>query len=293
MSRIALHDADKNDFPNLALMKLSSWHKLLGDTVEWFVPGGQYDLVYSSKVFTFTPADPMLPVNTIYGGTGYNIAAVLPPHINACYPDYSLYGITYGLGFLTRGCIRRCPECFVPEKEGNIRAESDITSFLQGNSAVLMDNNVLAHPHGVAQIEKIIRLGIKVDFNQGLDARLIDDPMARLLSKVNWLTPLRLACDSPAMMGPVRRAVELLRWYDCTPRQYFCYLLVRDVAEALERAKFLKGIYVDAFAQPYIPPDGTQPSIEQRQFARWVNSKMLFKGQWWEDYKAERGPDRV
>ena len=257
--------------------------------VEWFVEGEDYDIVYSSKVFTFTPHTTQLPLNTIYGGTGYNIKSELPSHINKCYPDYSLYNVPYGMGFLTRGCIRRCEYCFVPEKKGAIRAESDITDFLQGNSAVIMDNNVLAHPHGIHQIEKIARLAVKVDFNQGLDARLIDDSTARLLSKVKWLSPLHLACDSVGMIEPVRKAVELLRWHDCTPRAYFCYVLVKDVNDALDRIKFLKGMNLNPFAQPFRDIIGTEPTLEQKQLARWVNTKVLFKSMSWSDYKKERG----
>ena len=65
---IGLHDSDSTGFPNLALMKLSAWHKAQGDTVEWWNPLLPYDRVYSSKVFTFTPECPYLPENTIRGG---------------------------------------------------------------------------------------------------------------------------------------------------------------------------------------------------------------------------------
>ena len=66
--RIGLHDSDVTNFPNLALMKLSAWHKAQGDTVEWWTPLFTYDRVYSSKVFTFTPENPYLPENTVKGG---------------------------------------------------------------------------------------------------------------------------------------------------------------------------------------------------------------------------------
>lgn len=72
--RIGLYDSDATGFPNLALMKLSAWHKSEGDEVEWWNPLLSYDKVYSSKVFTFTPENPYLPENTVRGGalgTGY------------------------------------------------------------------------------------------------------------------------------------------------------------------------------------------------------------------------------
>ena len=66
--RIGLHDSDGTGFPNLALMKLAAWHRARGDVVEWWVPMLEYDRVYSSKVFTFTPENPYLPENTVRGG---------------------------------------------------------------------------------------------------------------------------------------------------------------------------------------------------------------------------------
>ena len=64
---IGLHDSDQTDFPNYALMKISAWHKANGNHVEWWNPLLNYDKVYSSKVFTFTPENPYLPENTIRG----------------------------------------------------------------------------------------------------------------------------------------------------------------------------------------------------------------------------------
>lgn len=116
---IGLHDSDNTGFPNYALMKISAWHKAKGDKVEWFMPLVHYDKVYSSKVFTFTPEDPYLPENTVRGGTGYGIYDTLPDEIDAMYPDYSIYpDCHYAIGFLTRGCIRKCSWCIVPRKEG-------------------------------------------------------------------------------------------------------------------------------------------------------------------------------
>lgn len=284
--KIGLHDSDNTGFPNLALMKLSAWHKTKGDEVSWFHSlFAKYDEIYSSKVFTFSKTDPYLPVNAKLGGTGYGSSAVLPQEIEHICPDYDLYGLDHSMGFLTRGCIRKCEWCVVPNKEGEIVAHAEIEEFTRHKEVVLMDNNVLAHPHGISQIEKIIRLGLRVDFNQGLDARLIDTSIAKLLSKVKWLSPLRLACDSKAQIKEIDRAVDLLRWHNVTPSRYFCYVLVKDVNDAIERVRFLKKLHIDPFAQPYINPEGTPPGEEQRHFARWVNHKAEFKSRTWEEYK--------
>jgi hypothetical protein len=285
---VALHDSDATGYPNLALMKLSADAKRSGHTVSWFDPLFPCDIVFSSKVFTFSPENSYLPQRSERGGTGYRLPSILPDSIEHIMPDYGLYGIDYSMGFVTRGCPRKCAHCFVPDKEGNIRANADISEFLAHKKLVLMDNNILAHPHGIAQIEKIAKLGISVDFNQGLDARLIDDAMARMLSKVKWLSPLRLACDSVEMIEPVRKSVECLRWQNVTPSRYFCYVLVRWMPEAVEVVRALKGMNVDPFCQPYRDPQGTEPTQEQKDFARWVNMKSEYKSRCWEDYKASR-----
>lgn len=284
--RVALHSSDATDYPNLALMKIAAHHRAAGDHVEWFssLIGG-YDKVYSSKIFTWSAHDPYLPRESVCGGTGHDITTTLPDEIEHICPDYSLYAVKQSYGFLTRGCIRNCEWCFVPKKEGKIRAHADIEEFARHRNVVLMDNNILAHSHGLDQIRKMSRLGLRVDFNQGLDARLIDDAAARRLSKLSWLFPLRLACDTSAQIESIRKAVTLLRWHNTTPKRYSCYVLVRDVEDALERVKFLKGMDIDPFAQPYMAPDGAAPSVEQRAFARWCNQKAAYKSCTWEEYR--------
>lgn len=286
--KIALHDADGWKFANLALMKLSAYYKNIGVDVERFAPlsASDYVEVFSSKVFTWTEDDGYLPKDAMVGGTGYKSPIVLSNAIEHSCPDYSLYGIDHSMGFLTRGCSRSCDWCLVPAKEGDIRAHADIEEFARHKQVVLLDNNVLAHSHGIEQIEKMARMGLKIDFNQGLDARLIDDGIARRLGKLKWIRFTRLACDHKGQIESVRKAVELLRWHNCNPARISCYVLVRDIDDALERVRFLKGMYVDSFAQPYRDPDGTPPGKEQRDFARWVNHKATHKSVLWSEYKS-------
>ena len=172
--RIGLHDADKNKFPNLALMKISAWHKRRGDDVVWWNPMERCDEVYSSKVFTFTPQEPMLPENTIKGGTGYGLPYTdLPDEIDAMFPDYSIYpDVDYAVGFLTRGCIRKCPWCVVPKKEGQIRPYRSWHDVKRVDSRdiVFMDNNVLASDYGIAEMEDMI----------GEDVRAVKDRLVEL-----------------------------------------------------------------------------------------------------------------
>ena len=307
---IALHDSDDTNFPNLALMKISSWHKRQGHRVVWFSPheGLRYDRVYPSKVFSWAPEDSRLPQDTFKSGTGYGVFTTLPDAVEHSCPDYSIYRHVherrnsrrkkpepeYSMGFTTRGCVNTCPWCVVPRKEGAIRAHADIEEFCRHRHVVLLDNNALAHDHGIAQIEKMTRLGLRVDFNQGLDARRIDAPIARRLAALGWFKPLRLACDQKGQMPVVAKAVHLLRAAGARPKEYFCYVLVTDVDEAYERIMFLRALGLAPFAQAYRDFTGTVwPTVKQRLFCRWVNHKALFKSilwpEYWEQERTRRG----
>ena len=204
--KIGLVDVDSHNFPNLALMKLSAYHKSKGDNVEFINHLLNYDVVYQSKIFTYSK-DNNFAVNTkkiIKGGTGYYgsdaFTSVLQNEIEHITPDYNLYNFEKykgcAFGFLTRGCPNHCKECIVPEKEGDIKPYADIDEFLGDKKiAILLDNNVLASKHGLKQIEKIVDKKIRIDFNQGLDAKIIakNPDIAKLLSRVKWHKYLRMA----------------------------------------------------------------------------------------------------
>jgi len=289
MINIGLYDVDGHNFPNLALMKLSTYHKKQGDNVEFMNNLFQYDIVYKSKVFTWTKENKTIIQSDkiIQGGSGYkNYNIKLDKNIEYIQPDYNLYGCQHAYGFLTRGCIRKCSFCLVYKKEGYIQKYQDIKEFIEDKkSAILLDNNVLSHEWGLQQIEKIIKLGIKVDFNQGLDARLIIEDIAKLLSKVKWLKPVRMACDKKSQIDSVIKAVELLRRYNTTPKNYFIYILVKEIEDALYRINKLRYLKLDFFAQPYMDFDNIKITKKQKQFCRWVNHKAIFKTVKWKEYK--------
>ena len=258
-----------------------------GDTVEWVNHFECYDKVYKSKVFTFTP-DNYFAVQSdeiIKGGTGYQMYNDL--FCDNTEPDYSLYPqYPHAYGFLTRGCIRHCAWCIVPKKEGGIRAYRDIETILQGRkTAILMDNNVLACEHGLQQLEKIIDLGCKVDFNQGLDSRLVTNEIANILSKIKWLRYIRFACDTTLAVEPLLKTIEKLNRHGVKNYRIFVYLLVKDISDANERCKILKKTGVIPFAQPYRDfENNIQPTAEQKRFARYVNHKAVFNATEWEGY---------
>lgn len=293
---ICLVDVDSHHFPNLALMKLSAWHKSQGDTVSWYDPlFSRPDKIYASKVFSFTPDytdyAPGHP-EPVKGGTGYNLDA-LPDEIEAIQPDYSIYPkFKAAYGFLTRGCIRSCSWCIVPEKEGAISLVGDIESIAQGRrDVVLLDNNFLAAPSYFVtdQLEKAVGMKVKLDFNQGLDARLLTDYSASLLAGCQWIKYIRFSCDTLDMLPHIANAVEALRWFNYK-KDVFVYVLARDVEETHER--IIRMCEIDKriipFCQPYRDfSAGSEVSQELKDLARWCNVQSIRKTTDFKNYKQE------
>jgi hypothetical protein len=276
-------------------MKLSAYHKNIGDDVDLAMPSTAYgyDKVYASKIFSYTEM-PNLPFNTILGGSGVDINAVLPLGIDNLCPDYDLYNMNYSLGFFTRGCIRSCDWCIVPQKEGKIQPYAKINDFIRHKYALLMDNNVLASLHGIEQIEALTKLNIRVDFNQGLDARLIDFNMAKLLAKIKWWKPIRLACDTQSSKKVIEIAVALLRQAGATPKRYFVYCLIKDdIDEALDRISYLQCLGLDVFAQPYRSLQGNTVSHVAKELASWCNQAKMRKTLTFNQFYSYRNKDEA
>ena len=294
--KVGLVDVDGRHFPNLALMKLSAWHKSQGDIAGFADMFGSYDRLYMSKVFTFEPDDLMVydTKEIMKGGTGYgDYETVLPDEIEHIYPDYSLYNTNKAYGFTTRGCPNKCKFCVVPKKEGNIRPHADIAEFWNGQKEViLLDNNILASDHGIAQLEWSIGR-CKMDCNQGLDARIISksEYLQDLLGRVSWVRYIRLACDHKSQMPAVKATVDGIREKSGKSHSFFVYSLITDdYDDSLERLNFLRDMHrVDPFAQPYRNFTETyNPPQWQRDMARWANMKATFRSVKWENYRGRK-----
>jgi hypothetical protein len=286
---IGLHDADAEfhkgkKFPNYALIKISAYHKRLGDTVEWWQPikNPQYDKVYSSKVFTFTPENPYLPPDTIKGGTGYDIKKELPLGIEFSHPDYSIYpDCDYAIGFMTRGCVRKCEWCCVPEKEGYTRRYRRIDQIARPDTdkVVLMDNNVLSLPWAIDGLRALNYQKYRLDFNQGLDSRLVTPYVADILARIRWIRFIRFACDTASGIEPLANAVRLLNERGISSSKIFVYFLVQDIEDAMERIKALRELgTITLYAQAYRDfKNGGQPISKEAQY---FAQKYVYSGQW-------------
>lgn len=293
--KIGLHDSEaetlkRKTFPNYALMKISAWHKSQGNTVEWWYPMGDFDRVYSSKVFDFTPENPYLPPDTIKGGTGYDIRSVLPDEIEAMFPDYSIYpDCDYAIGYITRGCPNHCRWCVVPEKEGDIKLYRTWQELVRQDSKklVLMDNNILACEYGIQQLESLIDSGYSIDLNQGMDARLVTDRIAGILSRLKWIKYIRFSCDTVGQIKAVENAVRLLEAYGVKPYRIFIYLLVTsDIDNAARRVECLKKfgsitIYAQAERNERL---GIVPNKLQLEFAQRYIYSGKFRKETWSEY---------
>lgn len=299
-------------YPNIALAKIARYHKERGDEVEWALPFEHYDILYMSKIFNFTP-DIGIAYNAdkiIKGGSGYDIYSKLPDDIDRLQPDYSIYPNVpndTAYGFLTRGCCRTCRWCIVPRKEGKVKPYMDIDEIaIEGRTnIVLMDNNILAAgDYCTAQLDKIIERGYHIDFNQAMDARLVNEDNAKLLAKIKWINGrIRFGCDTHAQIKDCERAIKLIN-ANGFRGEYFLYTMIggkNDFKECYDRLHYWwerlqdfrlnkVGRAVYAYAQPYRDPDKKNtPPIWQLDMARWVNKRMIFCTTDFKDFSPRKG----
>ncbi len=289
--KIGLFDIDSK-YHNLALMKLSAWHKQKGDETELYNPlwHSTYDTIYCSKIFRKSHKnDGYVRENMICGGSGFEYLTLLPEYIEHIKPDYGLYDLKYSLGFTTRGCIRNCKFCIVPEKEGKIREHAEVEEFLnsESNIVVLLDNNFLALPSHIKKLQLFINKNWRIDFNQGLDLRLINKENAELLTKLKIYKRLRFSWDFLKIEEEVKKGLNMLFKAGFKPSRIMVYMLCdydTTFEEDFYRFEELIKLKVDPFVMIY---DGFSQARELRDFSHWVN-KRLYKICNWEVFKKIR-----
>ena len=277
---VCLIDVDSK-IPNLALMRISTWHKERGDRVKLgYSPlFDDPDKCYASKVFDFTPEPEFMPdCETVKGGTGYDITAKLPfPDYDRIMPDYSLYRSEYAIGRFTRGCPNRCPWCVVPKMDGNeVRHVADLNDFWDGQGTVrLLDDNIMAdEDEFIRDCEQLSKAGVKVIWD-ALDIRLVNDKTAEALSKVKQGKRIHFAWDGHSQDEAVPRGIEILSKHGIKPWRLMFYVLVgfnTSKEYDLQRIYTLRDIGVNPFVMPFDKSDRYQKDL-----ARWCNNKIIFK----------------
>ena len=288
--------------PNLAIMKISTYHKNKGDDVDWFDPFFDFadtDILYISKVFKFSKfEEPMLlnDCEIIKGGTGYDIHSKLPDEIESIVDlDYSLYpDCDFSIVFTTRGCIRHCPFCIVHDKEGMIHNVPICKLNPKGKHIMLLDNNFFGNPTWRDNIKVIKSFNQPIDYNCGIDLRILTEEQCKALAETK-IKSLKCAFDNYEDKDVIMPKLKMLTQY-VNPSKIVCYVLVgfknKELCdEDIERVNLIWSLGVYPFVMVY--QDFNDPNYVRakstRRFARWCNNRFFFKSCSFEDYLKTRG----
>lgn len=307
--KIGLIDVDGHNFPNIPLMKISAWHKSQGDSVEWYHPmfSDHMDKVYMSKVFSFTPDyEYVIDADEIIkGGSGYCIELIdgkeiyhaerdrnLPDEVEHMFPDYGLYGITdTAYGFLTRGCPRGCGFCHVASKEGKrSRKVADLSEFFRGGvhkRVILCDPNILAYPDHMGLLQQLADSGAKVNFNQGIDIRLVNDRNLELLNQVR-LESIHFAFDrwqDKDIIEPRLRAFAEKTGYDRNKGRVMVYILCNydtTLEQDIYRIQLCRELNFSPYPMIY---DKEHADPIYRKLQRWCSNFIFWSCPTFEEYR--------
>jgi len=258
-------------YTNIALEKVRTYYERQGIEVNDYVPieANRYDKIFCSSIFTWSNKS-YVKDDMICGGTGFDITTKLPSEIEKMKPKINL-------GFTTRGCIRKCPFCVVPKKEGWIKVVGDIYDFWDGKASeiTILDNNILAVSRHFRKIaDQIKRENLKVDFNQGLDCRLVTDNIAKILKSLRYKY-YRFSFDTLNVEKYVRRTIDILNQHEIYWSIW--YVLVgfnTTYQEDLYRIELLKSLNQRVYVQRY----NNQTNDFYNKLYGWANNRKWFIG---------------
>lgn len=299
--RIGLYDVDST-IPNLALMRLSAFHKERGHEVMSFLPAMRtdaFDKVYASTVFKDSPDDDLSdhsylrPEQMEIGGSGWSLENRLSPEVHRCVPDYSIYNYKHSIGFTARGCRFNCKFCIVPKKEGRPKHENtidEIWSQRDSNFVVLLDDDFFGGPQWPERVAELQKNDLKVCFSQGLNIRIITDEQCKALASLRFWNlkmtrgQVYFAWDRFKDEKAIDAGIARVLAAGIKPWQMAFFVLIGfDTTEEqdLYRVTKLSKLGCDPFAMPYKNKDPYQ-----KAFARWVNHRAIFNTVAWEDYRS-------
>ena len=297
--RIGLIDVDGHNFPNLALMRISAWHKAQGDEVEWWWTDFlHYDIVYMSKIFSDAYSkdvpEPMNADKVIKGGTGYCISlgedgkehfdqsknVKLPDEVEHMFPDYSIYPeFDFAVAMTSRGCPRGCSFCHVAAKEGRCAVKvADVSDFWNGQKHIeVLDPNITACREKHDLFQQYADTKATVCFNQGIDIRMITDRDIEDLNRIR-LQKVHFAWDNPKddLKGKFENYAKGARWkYKGSYGMVYCLTNFNSTMEEnLYRIYTLRDLGYDPYVMVYDKPHAPR---EIRDLQRWCNNKIIFK----------------
>ena len=265
---------------NTAMMQVSYYHKKKKDVVEIYNPlfHNSYDKIYAFSIFQYT-AKSYVTGDMIKGGTGFDVQTKLPKEIESSCLDYSIFPhCKTSYIWFSRGCIRDCPFCIVRQKEGYIYPVKPKNLNPDGDFITVMDNNFFASPKWKESITQLKEWRQPVDF-QGVDARLLTNEMCYELNNFTHYKQIKIAWDNPTenILPKLRTITKIIK-----PRKLMCYVLIgywSTQKEDLFRVEKLRDLHIDPFVMPYDKKDRYQ-----KDFARWVNNKAVFKTVKWSEY---------
>lgn len=312
--KIGIIDADLMDngtrHPNLALMKISGYYKSANHQVNLiyhsFDEIKQYEKVYISKVFNFTnvPGWVLQEKNVEVGGTGFfeDGGKNLPDEIEHHMPDYQLYNeyvsemiekgknpkyfedyLEYSIGFLTRGCFRKCAFC-VNKKYDHVFKHSPIEEFLDVSrpKIYLWDDNFLAYPKWEECLDELEKTGKPFQFRQGIDIRLMTDRKAYRFNNTKWSGDFIFAFDHLEDKDKICENIQL--WKKYTNKQPKLYVLsgfksqdADDITDAFERIKLLMKYGCIPYFMRYEKYKESKYKGMYIQMARWCNQPQFYK----------------